>query len=144
MNDNTPIQHLLVIGYDNTSRREDGAGPRVAEAIEAMGLPGVRVVVQQTLMPELAGVITEASEVIFIDTALAPQREVELHKVEAVDAAQVNGAEPNPRSLLAQARKIFGYTPPGWILSVPAEQMNFGDGLQAALERVLGLARQHC
>jgi Ni,Fe-hydrogenase maturation factor len=144
MNDDTPIQHLLVIGYDNNTRRQDGTGPRVAGAIEAMGLPGVRVVVQQALMAELAGVITEASEVVFIDTAPGPQREVEMHKVEAATEAPPGSAAPNPSSLLAQARKIFGYTPPGWILSVPAEQMNFGDGLQAALEQVLGLARQHC
>jgi Ni,Fe-hydrogenase maturation factor len=30
---------LLVIGYGNTLRRDDGVGPRVADAIAALALP---------------------------------------------------------------------------------------------------------
>ena len=31
---------LLVIGYGNTLRGDDGVGPRVAEAVEKLNLPG--------------------------------------------------------------------------------------------------------
>lgn len=34
----------MVIGVGNTYRRDDGIGPAVAAAVEAQGLPGVRVV----------------------------------------------------------------------------------------------------
>jgi hypothetical protein len=33
-----------VIGYGNTLRGDDGIGPAVAEAVAALGLPGVRVI----------------------------------------------------------------------------------------------------
>ena len=45
---------LLVIGYCNTLRSDDGVGPRVAEAVEALDLPGVRAIVRGLLTPELA------------------------------------------------------------------------------------------
>ena len=34
--------NLLVIGYGNTLRGDDGLGPRVAEAVAALNLPGDR------------------------------------------------------------------------------------------------------
>ena len=50
-----PIEaELLVIGYGNSLRRDDGVGPRVAEAIEELNLPGVRTLVCQLLTPEFA------------------------------------------------------------------------------------------
>jgi hypothetical protein len=45
---------ILVIGYGNTLRGDDGVGPRVAEAIEELNLPGVRTLVCQLLTPEFA------------------------------------------------------------------------------------------
>ena len=32
---------ILVIGYGNTLRGDDGVGPKVAEAVAALALPGV-------------------------------------------------------------------------------------------------------
>ena len=32
---------VLVIGYGNTLRQDDGVGPKTAEAIAALNLPGV-------------------------------------------------------------------------------------------------------
>jgi hypothetical protein len=50
-----PIEaELLVIGYGNSLRRDDGVGPRVAEAVEALQLPGVRTLTCQLLTPEFA------------------------------------------------------------------------------------------
>ena len=49
---------FLVIGYGNTLRGDDGVGPRVAEAIEKLNLPGVRTLVCQQLSPEHADPIS--------------------------------------------------------------------------------------
>ena len=45
---------VLVIGYGNTLRNDDGVGPRVAEALEALQLPGVRTLSCALLAPETA------------------------------------------------------------------------------------------
>ena len=51
---------FLVIGYGNTLRGDDGVGPRVAEAIEKLNLPGVRTLdlpaaLARTRRPDFAG-----------------------------------------------------------------------------------------
>ena len=61
---------LLVIGYGNSLRRDDGVGPRVAEAIEELQLPGVRTLVCQLLTPEFADPIARARRVIFVDAEI--------------------------------------------------------------------------
>ena len=58
---------LLVIGYGNTLRRDDGVGPHVAEAIAALALPGVEALVCPLLTPELAEAIARARRVVFVD-----------------------------------------------------------------------------
>ena len=58
---------LLVIGYGNTLRGDDGVGPRVAEAVEKLNLPGVRTLVCQQLSPEHADPISRVRKVVFVD-----------------------------------------------------------------------------
>ena len=55
-----PDANLLVIGYGNVLRHDDGVGPRVAEAIEELNLPGVRTLVCQQLSPEHAEPVARA------------------------------------------------------------------------------------
>ena len=38
-----PTRRILVIGYGNPGRRDDGLGPALAARLEALALPGVTV-----------------------------------------------------------------------------------------------------
>ena len=49
-----PVIELLVIGYGNTLRRDDGVGPKVVEALATENLPGVQPLVCPQLTPEIA------------------------------------------------------------------------------------------
>ena len=71
-------RHFLIIGYGNTLRGDDGVGPRVAETVAALNLPGVRALVCPMLMPEIADPISRAHTVIFVDAAVDAPREVQL------------------------------------------------------------------
>ena len=55
---------FLVIGYGNTLRGDDGVGPRVAEAVGKLNLPGVRTLICQQLSPEHAELISQARAVV--------------------------------------------------------------------------------
>ena len=69
---NDALSHasLLVIGYGNTLRGDDGVGPRVAEAVGELNLPGVHTLICPLLTPELANPISRAGKVIFVDAAV--------------------------------------------------------------------------
>ena len=78
---------FLIIGYGNTLRGDDGAGPRVAEAVAALNYPGVRTLVCPLLTPELADPISRAGAVLFVDAAVDAPHEVRLRELEPAKPA---------------------------------------------------------
>jgi hydrogenase maturation protease len=133
-NQNTPLGEWLVIGYGNTLRRDDGVGPKVADAIAALALPGVDTLACAQLSPELADPISKARVVIFVDAAMDAPREVQLRKLEPADASQLMAHAADPRTILALARDVFGSVPEAWWLTIPAEVFGFGNDLSPAAQ----------
>ena len=126
---------ILVIGYGNTLRADDGVGPRVAEAVEALHLPGVRTMACQQLSPEHAEPISQAVTVVFVDAAVDAPKEVLLRPLEPGDSSQLMAHAADPRTMLALARDVFGHAPKAWWLTIPAITMDFSEKLSPAAER---------
>ena len=126
---------LVVIGYGNTLRRDDGVGPKVAEAVAALGLPGVRALACALLTPELAEAVSQASVVIFVDAAVDAPREVQMRKLAPADSSQIMAHAASPATLLALARDVFGHAPEGWWLTIPAEDLGIGEEFSPLAQR---------
>jgi hydrogenase maturation protease len=143
-----PSVELLVIGYGNTLRGDDGVGPRVAEAVEQMNLPGVGTLICQQLSPEHAEPISHARRVVFVDAAVDAPREVQLRKLEPGESSQLMAHAADPRTMLALARDVFGHAPQAWWLTIPVTELGFSQelspqaeaGLRAAVEQIKSLA----
>lgn len=121
--------HLLVIGYGNTLRSDDGAGPLAAEAVEALGLPGVRTITCHQLTPELADPISRARTVVFVDASASDITAPVLSRVTPADSLQLMAHASSPEHLLALARDLFGNAPAAWMLALPAENFDLGEEL---------------
>ena len=140
---------FLVIGYGNTLRGDDGVGPRVAEAIGKLNLPGVHALVCQQLSPEYADPVSRAHTVVFVDAAVDAPREVQLRKLEPGESSQLMAHAADPRTLLALARDVFGHAPQAWWLTIPAVKLDFSEtltpeaqrGFAEAVERIQALCR---
>jgi hydrogenase maturation protease len=126
---------LLVIGYGNTLRRDDGVGPRVADAVAALALPGVHALACPLLTPELADPISRARVAIFVDAAVDAPREVQLRTLAPADTSQVMAHAASPATLLALARDVFGHAPEAWWLTIPAEDLGIGEELSPLAQR---------
>ncbi len=126
---------LLVIGYGNTLRRDDGVGPKVAEAVAALALPGVRTVACSLLTPELAEAIARAGRVIFVDAAVDAPREVQMRTLAPAASSQVMAHAASPATLLALARDVFGQAPDAWWLTIPIEDLGVGEELSPTAQR---------
>ena len=139
---------FLVIGYGNTLRSDDGVGAKVAAAVAELATPSVAVLVLHQLTPELAETISEARAVIFVDAAVDASTEVQMRQLAPAEGAQLMAHAADPRSLLAFARQLFGRCPPAWWLTIPVENLEFGEelsplarrGFQTALEKIRTLA----
>jgi hydrogenase maturation protease len=127
---------VLVIGYGNTLRGDDGAGPAVAEAITAQGLPGVRALVVPQLTPELADVLAEARVAVFVDAAMISEAEgVQALPVRPAARPESLGHTSDPGALLALAEAVYGHSPLAWIVRVPAVSFQLGASLSPCAQR---------
>jgi len=110
----------------------------------------VAVLVRHQLTPELAEPISEAHTVVFVDAAVDAATEVEVRRLEPAEGAQLMAHAADPRSLLAFAQQLFGRCPPAWWLTIPVENLEFGEelsplarhGYETALEKIRALARK--
>ena len=140
---------ILIIGYGNTLREDDGAGPRLAEIVggccRQKGLPA-RVLKMHQLVPELAADIArpEIDAVVFTDTRAALSNnspdEICIDRVN-VDAANHSlGHHLGPATLLVYAQALFGYAPPGWLATVPGINFDHGEALSSVALQALDSA----
>jgi hydrogenase maturation protease len=125
---------LLVIGYGNTLRCDDGIGPKVAEAVEVLRWPRVRTLVCQQLSPEHAEPVSQSRTVIFVDAAVDVPNKVQLRKLEPNESSQLMAHAADPRTMLALARDVFGHAPEAWWLTIPAVKLDFGSELSPEAE----------
>jgi hydrogenase maturation protease len=142
---------LLVIGYGNTLRRDDGVGPKVAEAVAELNLPCVSAMACPQLTPELAEPISQAERVVFVDAAVDSPREVQLRELKPAESSQIMAHAAGPSTMLALARDVFGRSPEGWWLTIPVDDLGFGEelstlakaGFETALAKIRDLVPRH-
>jgi len=126
---------FLVIGYGNTLRGDDGVGPRAAEGVGHLRLPGVRTMICSLLTPELADPISRARNVIFVDAAMDAPKRVQWRKLAPNETSQLMAHAADPRTLLALARDVFSRVPEAWWLTIPAVDMGFREDFSPETQR---------
>jgi hydrogenase maturation protease len=118
---------ILIIGYGNTLRNDDGVGVKTAEFIETRNYPNTRVITTHQLTPELAADIAEVDRVIFMDAILTDDLNIQIKRLELnADRASLGHAE-SPESLLNFTRSIYGKTPIAYGVYIPATNCEFGE-----------------
>lgn len=137
----------LVIGYGNTLRSDDGAGPFVARALEARVPAGTRILDAHQLTPEMAIDISVATRVVFVDAidvarGLARRESAPQESGPRVSRLEPEpGADPlnphasDPGSLLWLAKTLFGGAPEAWLVAIPGTEFGFGETLSPGTAR---------
>ena len=118
-----------MIGVGSDLRRDDAVGRRVAEAVDAMELDDVSVVVTTQLVPELVEPISAADRVVFVDASVSVDR-VTAARVEPV-RGEGHSHPAAPGALLGLAARLGLAVPPTTLVEVPAHDLALGDGLSA-------------
>lgn len=137
-----PDQHasVLVIGYGNTLRRDDGLGWRAAEALaERLTPDDVQIMTCHQLTIELAEVVSRSSFVVLIDAARDdPPGAVFVRDVKPdPDAWQSLLHYMTPEALLASAQALYGTTPRAYLVTVNGLNFEVGEGLSAEVQAAL-------
>jgi hydrogenase maturation protease len=129
------MRRPLIIGFGNPLRGDDGLGCRSAELIQ---FPDADVLTCRQLTPELAGNVSAASMVIFLDASLDQEPgTVVSHEV----GAEPGGAwthQLSPGQILGLAREVFGRKPSAFLITGGVERVGWGEGLTASVELCAG------
>jgi hydrogenase maturation protease len=137
----TAERRVLLIGYGNTLRGDDGVGQHLALAVSTWNVPGLSAMSVHQLTDELAEPIAKAELVIFVDAKIAaPSDLVEIQPLQSSDTASNIGHTSDPRCLLALADAVYGRQPAAWLVTVPAVDFSVRDGLSAVASRGAKLA----
>lgn len=131
---------ILIIGYGNPLRGDDGVGWRVAEEVAAvLPDPPVSVLTVQLLTPELADPISRSDLLILIDAAAEGlPGEVRCFPIAAGSAAAASLAigthEVTLDRLLGMAQELFGHCPPAYMVTIAGESFEVSESLTSTVE----------
>lgn len=134
---------VLVIGYGNPGRLDDGLGPAFAAALETLVIPGVSVESAYQLTVEDAAAVAEHDVVLFVDAAVNGPEPFAFGRVEAgADIAPgFTSHSLEPAALLALARELFDSRAEGYVLAVRGYEFDeFGERLSSGARTNLAAA----
>ena len=131
---------VLVIGYGNTLRADDGVGRLAAERLaDDPRLDGVSVIGRHQLTPELALDVSQARLVVFVDASRRPA--AGNFTVEPMERTGRQGAGwshyLDPRSLLDLTGELYGRVPDAFLVSMGVESVLLGDRMSPMVEASL-------
>jgi hydrogenase maturation protease len=118
---------ILIIGYGNNLRSDDGVGRYLAEIIDQQELPLVKTLSVHQLTPELVLEITESKAVIFIDAIASLTDEITLQSLEPSQDKTRLGHTSNPEHLLSLCKNLYHKCPSAWLLTIPTNNFEFGE-----------------
>ena len=130
---------ILVLGFGNTLRSDDGAGVALAEKLVVHWLAqgvGVQFLTTTQLLPELAAFIAqeEVKAVVFVDMG------IQIAKVELDSTSPSLGHHLDPTTLLVYAHLLYGRTPRAWLVTIPGQDFEHGQEFSPEVTRLLGSA----
>jgi len=129
------IPRVLVLGYGNPGRLDDGLGAAVVREVGAMGLPGVEAEHDYQLNIEHAARIIGCPAVIFADACVGGQAPWFFRRLTPRRAESFSSHVMRPEAVLSFAADAFGWDGRAYLLGVRGHEFN------AFEERLSGRAR---
>jgi len=125
------VTRVLVIGYGNPLRSDDGVGWRIAEGLRQEWGDSISVLTGQHLVPEWASELAAADVVFLVDASVSSRGPLRLRRITPSDARTplLDGHTLAPLDLVRLATEVYGHQPVMYLLSVPAEDFAFGESL---------------
>jgi len=140
---------VLVLGYGNPGRQDDGLGPAAAAEIDSLGWSNLTAFDTYQLNIEDAIDVAAHDVVWFVDAAKGGEAPYAVHDVAPAAAVEFTSHILRPEALLAIARQCYGASPKAFLLAIRGYEFEFvealtpraRDNLQAALAMLTGRIR---
>ncbi|MBF0385988.1 MAG: hydrogenase maturation protease [Candidatus Omnitrophica bacterium] len=138
-----PGRKVLLIGFGNPGRLDDGLGPALIDELEKKRIPDVSLDSNYQLNVEDAEHISRFDTVIFADASINCLEPFEFKELNPSKDITFTSHSISPQSVLALAQEMFSANTKGYIIEIRGYEFDsFGqeisprakDNLQKALE----------
>ena len=141
---------LVVFAWGHASRGDDGIGPEIARRLEALKLPGLRVIEDFQLQVEHVMDLVSDVPALFVDASVAIDEGFRLERIKPGLDPSLSTHAVSPAALLGLYEKTLRKSAPAaWLLHVAASDFELGgaigaqtrhnlDAAWAFLEEILG------
>jgi len=125
---------ILLYGYGNPGRQDDGLGPALAEEIGRLHAPRVEVDANYQPLIEDAAQIAEYDVVIFVDTTIEELSEANeksgffVRRLEPAKEIAFTSHHVSPESILAMCEDLYGRTPRAWLIGIRGYEFEYIEG----------------
>ena len=109
---------VLLIGYGNPAREDDGLGPAAAEIIEKLEIEGVSVDSNYQLMVEDAASVARHDVVVFVDAATQGKNPVTFYELEPKRSENFSSHSVAPEAILGLTHDLFNAETRGFMLGI--------------------------
>jgi hydrogenase maturation protease len=131
---------ILVLGYGNPGRQDDGLGPALAIAIERLALPNVTAHENYQLVIEDALDVAEHDVVWFVDASKAGPTPYFVSDLSPSPSIAFTSHAVEPEVILAIARAYFGGAPRAFLLGIRGYAFEFVEELTSGARNNLDSA----
>ena len=129
----TGATRVVVLGWGNESRGDDGLGPALTRRIETAGLPYVTAIEDFQLQLEHAVDLDGADLVLFVDASVAAADPFAFGETVAREGLTHTSHAMAPEAVLDVFVRVLGRAPPpAFVLAIRGEAFDLGTGLGAA------------
>jgi hydrogenase maturation protease len=120
---------VLIVGYGNPGRQDDGLGPEIVQELEQLNLPGLTLEADYQLSIEHAADLEQSERVIFVDAAVQGPEPFEVKRLEAARNIEFTSHTLGPEAVLAICHDTYPRAPEALLVAVRGYSFEFSEGL---------------
>lgn len=140
------MRSVIVFGFGNPGRRDDGLGPALADRLEKEPLPGVVPDSDYQLNVEDGYTISEHDAVVFVDASVSCAEPFEFCAIEPSAEITFTTHAISPESVLALCHDLYNPRVKGYVLAIRGYDFELVEELttraKANLDAAYGFLRE--
>ena len=127
------MKPLLLIGYGNPGRGDDGLGPALVEHLETVGEGRIELISDYQLTVDLAYDIVPFQTVVFADASMTGDAPYSFQAISPAPPFSFTSHSQRPEGVLYVASELFGARPQAYLLAIRGYRFNeFNEELSTA------------